>query len=1101
MNRGTSTARGDFEHALAPDLPAYAPAPSIREMARLPYCIERPCLQKVVQHISRWLLISLCAFLTPTSYAAVIIQNATFTANTSSTAISFQGMNIQSLTNLLTNEQNIIQPGPGWMDMSLQHSTGEMLRTGSWQLEKDPATGAQVGVISAQDSARVVTLTVGTDPGSDEVVLRFQGRAKTPGVRSMFFGLQGFDPTKGRFLLPARAGIYFDGNTNPPTLEMEYPTHWEAQFVVYETSQGGVLIYARDPKPYFKRVQASRQYGTLDLGLEVFALGPWSTAAETPLVEWRLKGFQGPWRTAVDTYRAWSDGVWRKRTPDKHRDWTEQTQSVVTIIDPNLSYLDTLARRLDPAKTLLYVANWRKDSYDVNYPDYTPGPFIGAFVDRAHQLGFHIMLHTNALGVATYNPVYQSVARYQLRDPDSGDLIYWPQGLWPAGPPPPYFIESFAFISACSSAYRSMFIEALRPMIESLKPDALHLDAGGVMLNDGNGPIEGMTSIEGMIQLHKDVSAAYPQLALSYESMTEVLAPLQDFAQRWSADYPAHPISTYLMGDRVKFYGFLNQSPPDEPGFIDYMKRYEAQGVMPTIVVNSVDDLSPDLPIASQVLNMMGTWQKHGFRPDWGGDWNGLLFRYAGEDGSTTATVENSGDVIRMKAAGQVLYERVQNTTSLQTPSFIRNWAAYDDTTLYGLDPAMQYWLDRDAKRPANAPRLSGVPSSASIGLGTLATGDYGYFELQSVAAPPFDFIQHLWEAKRGTDYGRKDYSLGAGDLVEITRTSIAGQEKNPVILMQPPGQLPGAAVFLDYEVPIPAAAPRLNFSAGLSDSGTRSDGAWFWVRINGADVWQQVIKLGSLVPVQIDLSPWAGQTVHIRFIVHPGRNLNPIDDFGCWADLSITSGTGGPAFFQVVVPDGSPNPTTGGSITLQSGGQGPSYPAQADVPAKFSVFTKPPHVMKIGGSLLDIPFDVWKMGYGGWARPAGLGPSGGLHPVVSGGKQESPALPTFPPQNGLTLVTWAAQLPVGAAQLSFKYCLSDPLPPLPATVQYSQTAFSLKVNGEQVWSQTIQTNGWNARSVDISKWAGQNVVIQVAVDALGEGTFNWGNWAVLQIH
>ena len=123
MDEGNSLARF-FGHALCSELCANAPGISIHQIARLPSRIPI-CVKKTVQQTSRWLVLTtLAALLTTASYAAVVIQNATFTASTSSTAISFQGMNIQSLTNLLTNEQNIIQPGPGWMDLSLQHSTG-----------------------------------------------------------------------------------------------------------------------------------------------------------------------------------------------------------------------------------------------------------------------------------------------------------------------------------------------------------------------------------------------------------------------------------------------------------------------------------------------------------------------------------------------------------------------------------------------------------------------------------------------------------------------------------------------------------------------------------------------------------------------------------------------------------------------------------------------------------------------------------------------------------------------------------------------------------------------------------------------------------------
>jgi hypothetical protein len=1046
-------------------------------------------------------LVLLFALLPPIARADVTVSNSTVTVSTPSVRASFQGMNIQSLTNLLTNEQNISQPGPGWMDISMQQPTNEPLQSKGWQLQNDPSTGAQQGVLTANDSVRTANVTMGTDPDTGEIVLRFQANSNTPGLRSIFFGMQGFDPKAGRFLIPAHAGVYFDRNTNPSTLEMEYPTHWEAQFVIYETAQGGILIYAKDPRPYFKRIQASRVYGTLDLGLEVFALGPWSTATDTPPVEWRIRAFQGSWQTAVDAYRSWSKTVWAQRDPDSRRDWVKQVKTVITIIDPVVDYVDQLAKMLDPTKTLLYLANWRNDSFDVNYPDYTPGPNTAPFIQRAHQLGFHVMLHTNALGVATYNSAYASVSQYQLRDPDSGNLIYWPQGLWPAGSPPPFFIQSFAFISPCSSQYRAMFIQALQPAIDALQPDAVHLDAGGVMLDDGNGLIEGMTSIEGMIQLHKDVAAAFPQLAFSYESMTEVLASFEDYAQRWNADYPAHPISTYLMGDHVTFYGFLDQPPVDQPGFIDYIKRYEDQGIMPTIPVNSLGDLTNPAPITSDVLNMMNLWQQFGFQPDWQGDWTGLGFRYISADGSTSATLSDTGRSVTLTAAGQTVYQRVYDTSTAQTPPFVSNWEAFDGTALYGLDPTAQYWVSNDFS-PSSSIHLGNLPSNVSLGAGTLATPQYGYFELNAIQPSAFDFISGFSSAKAGTDYLKKDYPIGDGDLVEITRTSVAGRVESPVILMQPPTRLLGAAVFLDYSIQVPTGASvQVTFSAGISDFETGSDGATFVVRINGADAWSQNIHPGQLVPGTVDLTPWVGQTIHLRFIVHPGPHLNPIGDLGCWANLAMNvQFDNQPVPFDVVVPASS-SPAISGSGQFTASAAGTDNPGQTPLPAKFAVFANPPQSITKGQSLLDLPFDVWKTNYGGMPFSFKVGASGSVQPVISGGQTENKALATFPPQNGLTLVTWAVQLPPDASTLNFKYALADPLPPLPSTVTYSQTAFSVEVNGTSVWSNTIQLNGWNVQSVDVSPWAGQNVIIQIAVDALGQGTFNWSDWAGLTVN
>jgi hypothetical protein len=51
-------------------------------------------------------------------------------------------------------------------------------------------------------------------------------------------------------------------------------------------------------------------------------------------------------------------------------------------------------------------------------------------------------------------------------------------------------------------------------------------------------------------------------------------------------------------------------------------------------------------------------------------------------------------------------------------------------------------------------------------------------------------------------------------------------------------------------------------------------------------------------------------------------------------------------------------------------------------------------------------------------------------------------------------------------------------------------------VNGQQVFVQTVQTAGSHSGSIDLSQWAGQSVVIQLAADADGTGIFDWCLWS-----
>ena len=1029
---------------------------------------------------------------------AVELRGGVLSVTTAELEITFSGWNIQTLRNLLTNELYIARPGPGWLDVSVKDPTDTVLTHGRWELVTD---GNQVvGRITATDSTRQATLTVGVDPSTGEVFYRLEAQSSRPGVRSIFWGLQGFNSATGKFVVPGQAGIAFDLQTTPSRLGLEYPTHWEAQFVEYLAAAGGLLMYARDPKPYFKRTIMTREFGTLDVGFEVFAMAPWRSATTVPVVEWRLKAFSGDWKKGVDWYKNWSRTAWPQREPDSRRDWARSIASVVRVDNPTASHLDVLAQTLIPARTLIYLVNWRQDSYDVNYPDYTPGPETAGFIGRAHQLGFRVMLHANALGVAPYHRAYGGLSQYQLRDPDTDEPIFWPWGLWPAGPPPPQYLASFAFISAAASEYRAQFLAAIAPAIRQLRPDGIHLDAGGVLLNDGNGLIDGLTSIEGMMRLTQDLARAFPELVLSYESMTETLASFYGIAQRWNADFPPHPVGTYLMGD-VNWYGFLDQPNPDEPRFLTFITRYEGQGVMPSLRVNESSDLDANRPMTQMVLRMMRLWQQHGLRPDWSGDWTGLLFRSASSDGSHLGRVENHENRVRLLVDNEVVYERVRGVPAVRTQASIHGWTAYDGNTIYGLDPNREYWL-LGAPWPARQIHLSELSTDVALGDASLAIGDYAVFELRRAPPKAFDFAQAFASARLGVIYNGKDYPLGYGAFAQQTRTLIDGSLKSPVLLMQPPTRVSGAVVYAEYDVDLTAAAGSatwLKFSAGMSDFAGNTDGALFVVRVNGSEIWRTEIPPGRLVPARLDVSRWAGQTATIRFIVHPGSRLNPASDLACWTDLAIEfDAANADTRFKIGVPPGSPEVSIGGTARMLDA-TGDERRAETALPARFAVFTRSLPVIDSGRSLLDFTPAIWRAGYGGWPMLGRVETSGVISTIASRGERER-ALATIPPTEGRTIASFGVRLGAGVTRLRLAAGLADPTPPLPPTVEYSHAKVTVRVNGKVMWNATLETNGWMNGSVDLSEWKGQNVVIELEADSLSNAVFDWVHWIQLTV-
>ncbi|MBM3476106.1 MAG: hypothetical protein FJX75_22785 [Armatimonadetes bacterium] len=90
-----------------------------------------------------------------------------------------------------------------------------------------------------------------------------------------------------------------------------------------------------------------------------------------------------------------------------------------------------------------------------------------------------------------------------------------------------------------------------------------------------------------------------------------------------------------------------------------------------------------------------------------------------------------------------------------------------------------------------------------------------------------------------------------------------------------------------------PAAAFRCQ--VGKGDGSDPGDGILYKVEVVDADgkatdVGQQLVTEHEWLPLEADLTPWAGQTVQIKVIADVGINDNSSGDWACWAEPKIES-------------------------------------------------------------------------------------------------------------------------------------------------------------------------------------------------------------------
>ncbi len=1052
--------------------------------------------------------IAIFSFLFPAVCAAQFeAQGANLTVRSGDVEASFRGPDVVSLTNRLTGESYLKTGAGGTLSNLITAASSDELDAGVWTV-----TGAGEATLAASDGVRSLTVTVRVDPATQEIVVRVAGASAQAGVERLNWAVAGFDMDRGRFVAPAAGGVSLTRALLAKQPSQYFGVedsghHWDAPLALFQAAAGGVAIYSTDTAAQDKSLAVGAdQGGTADALFEVAARAPWPTATEAGEVEWRIAAYRGGWQDGARIYRDWHQQAMPAAPLDASRAWAAKIRTVVQLYaspyDP--AVLDDLAKRVDPSQTLLYLAGWRDEAFDANYPDYTPAASAQALADHAHALGFRIMLHVNMIGVAPGNADYQAVRAYQVRDEDGEQLLGWNWDL-PASTP-----NRFAFIDPAAAGFRQLLLERVRGAIESLGADALHLHMAGWPANDGNGLIDGMNFAQGAAELHRELLAAFPGLVLAGEGTNDAIAPYQTFAQQTSwpdgfdADVAAPlPVTAYVFAN-VHPYGHLALPNPYEAGYLHFVPQYEAQAVLPTFSVGFTDADRPPYGNAdmARLMGVVGAFQKFHLAPDWDQDWSGDVVRYAG-DGATAALRDDGTYVtftVTEPAQSTVLYQRVHGAARITSALHVPDWPAYNGAATIGLDPENQYWLGSAANNAALA-HITGLPDGVRLATGpdTLVTPEFAYFKLRGETAAPFDFYDGLWQARTGVTYAGVDHALGDGATVRQEEI-VAGGEARTAIAAQPPDQGPaGGETYFEYDVPVASGySAVLTFAAGMQDAAASLHGAMtFRVVVNGTVAWQKDVGPGRWEAGSVDLTSFLGQTVRVRFVTGPGPSQDPAYAWGGWSALGLAI-VEKPATADVAlaVPSGTAVVAPSGASVAVNGGAA----AIGDLPLGETalVFARAPQSIAVGQSLMDLAYTRSQASEGQLAGPSTIPYAGNIGPTSAGGVNKSRTIYGYSPSRGQLILSWPLRLPVASPlYLAFSAGLIDG-----ATPARQGVLLEVRVNGEVLWQYTAKLPArWEYGSVDLSRWAGQNVLLELVSDSLGQNATHWTSWAELTLH
>lgn len=950
------------------------------------------------------------------------------------------------------------------------------------------------------------------DRASGDLVVTPSVQSKSAGVWGVGWSI-GDIPLDYSIIVPGRSGVRLSRSSPGRREQFDYPIGWEAQLVIIEGPTGGFYVWAEDVQGRYKRLVVQRDSHGWQLQFTTINDAPFDKETSCQSVPWHVQVYQGDWRVPARRYRDWADAHFRPTLIQEQRPaWVKDTRAVV-IMGLDEKTLDALPTRLDPKQTLLYIPSWRAAGYDRDYPTYDqPVEQLQPFLERAHALGFRVMLHVNYFGVDPLNQAYAKFASYQCRDPwGEHKKLWW---LWTRADPD----IQFAYINPALKQWRDLFTRAMVRLCHDYKVDALHLDQTLVIYNDHNGRIDGMSMIEGNIALHRQLREALPEVAISGEGLNEITYRYEAFAQRhaWGVNHAdgtwdrhrigmAHPISSYLFRPYVVIYGYLGCAPPTNPQlYAAWQAAYSHWGVVPTLKPSLPELLRPT-GFSRQFFDEVRFWQQQRVAIDMESNWPAeVAFPMRTADGRHAEyTVDG-----RLQCQETVIRRTVSGTNRIAGSGTIPNWHAFDDHAIVGLD-RNRWYPYFEQPRNDGAFHISSMPDGM-IADTVVARQDIVIVRVVSPMTVVADLVQMLDDATVGSRpfHGKEVESKGpfiAPDGAQFQRVS------DQMLAAHPPWKAthidPKTGVhkqdgtglaFARYSVRLPRDGQiRLRGDVMLSHDAIgkpRADGVTFGCTVRAGDQ----VAHNSLhqatdkpEPLNLDLTAFAGQVVTVELTVDPGPARVPQFDWARWiqpriertlTDMGSLAVIGGPKWNFAIGQQG-PTPLHTGEL---------GQTVQTSLPGTVFFLPKAPEPIRLPCDLVHQQRHAIATEFG---EPVVVrSPFLNVHATASTvGGVTRVGLFAHPPDHGQTMILLPMTLPDRAATFATWIGIRD-------GSKSTGVIFRVEVNGQVVGTQRMVPGKWQRLTADLSNWRGMPIVLSLITDSDGPYDCDWAHWGTPEI-
>jgi len=409
-------------------------------------------------------------------------------------------------------------------------------------------------------------------------------------------------------IVPVTNGLRVEtGKPFPAAGRFPWPLQWNAQLVIAERGPHSCMVHTEDALMMFKALNLARQEDRREVGFETELPGPVWEQRTAGGITWRINAYDGDWRAPAARYRSWMARTYDLTAKRVGRPaWVDKITLAVCWAGTNSDMLDALAAAHPPDQTLIHLSHWRTDKYDINYPDYTPRDDTVKYMEKARQMGFHVMPHFNYFSVYYKHPFYQEVRDFQIRDVKTNE----PQGWhWP---PETHDYTRMGYIHPGLTLWRHTLIDAVLQACNRLETDVAFIDQTLCTWNTDNGFVEGVNTVAGLQRLQEEFAAVRPDLVLCGEGLTEVSFQRQCFAQAHIHDGwnkleqkhvdAAHPVCSFLWAGHTRLIGYYKLTP-DTESFDLAIAVYEKMGAIPTIITGNPQHIRKMSPGTKRIFD------------------------------------------------------------------------------------------------------------------------------------------------------------------------------------------------------------------------------------------------------------------------------------------------------------------------------------------------------------------------------------------------------------------------------------------------------------------------------------------------------------------